>query len=71
MQFSRNLFATMLVAVFGVIVLAGATAIAPGESATTISATSFQVIFLAVAVSMSVALVCLMAMRETPLQTRE
>ncbi|MCC7347280.1 MAG: MFS transporter [Variibacter sp.] len=71
MNFSRSLYATMLVAVFGVIVLAGASAIAPGQTATALTAASFSYVFFAVAFSMTMALVSLLLMREKPLQTRE
>jgi sugar phosphate permease len=73
MNFSRNLFATMLIAVFGAIVLAGtdaggslASAFAPGAGH---GATAFARVFFAAAASMSVALIALLAMEEKPLQT--
>jgi EmrB/QacA subfamily drug resistance transporter len=71
MNFSRSLYATILVAIFGVIVLAGVQSIAPGQTATTISAEGFSRIFLAVAVSMTIALGSLMLLKEKPLQTRD
>jgi MFS family permease len=69
MNFSRNLFATMLIAVFGAMVLTGT-----GESLTTAfqtanAADAFRRVFLAAAVSMTVALIAVIIMEERPLQT--
>jgi EmrB/QacA subfamily drug resistance transporter len=71
MNFSRNLFATMLIAVFGAIVLAGAPtgqslgnafgAANPGEA--------FSRLFLVAAASMSIALIAIAVMEQKPLQT--
>src|SRR5262249_48081376 len=69
MNFSRNLFATMLIAVFGAIVLTGT-----GESLTTAfhaanAADAFRRVFLAAAASLMVALIAIIIMEERPLQT--
>jgi hypothetical protein len=73
MNFSRNLFATMLIAVFGAIVLAGTPA---GEALTdafhAANATdAFRRVFLAAAASLAVALIAIIVMEEKPLQTGE
>ena len=65
MQFCRNLFATMLVAVFGVIVLAAA----GGPNTGQYSVEGFVYVFLAVAASFSVSLVAVLMLNEKPLQT--
>ncbi len=68
MQFSRNLYATMIVAVFGVLVLAGAQdAIAGAPSQYTVD--GFMRVFIAVAASFAVALVAVVLLEEKPLQT--
>lgn len=73
MNFSRNLYATMLIAVFGAIVLAGTP---PGQAlggalqaGAGQGAEAFGRVFFAAAASMSVALIALLAMEEKPLQT--
>jgi sugar phosphate permease len=71
MNFSRNLFATMLIAVFGAIVLAGAPA---GQSlgsafAAADPAVAFSRLFFVAAASMAIALVALVVMEEKPLRT--
>ena len=71
MNFSRNLFATMLIAVFGAIVLAGAGA---GQSLGSAfqsgnPAEAFGRVFLAAAASMSIALIAILVMEEKPLRT--
>jgi MFS family permease len=63
MTFLRNLFATILVTVFGAIVLKGDTVAA--ESATF----GYQIIFLMSAASLLVALIAMWVMEEKPLQT--
>jgi sugar phosphate permease len=68
MNVSRNLYATMLIAVFGAIVLAGAPAGQAPDGAGE-AAAAFGRVFLAAAASMSVALIALIAMEEKPLQT--
>jgi hypothetical protein len=73
MNFSRNLFATMLIAVFGAIVLAGAPAgqalVDAVQAGVPQAAQAFGRVFLAAAASMSVALIALVVMEEKPLQT--
>src|SRR6266849_3797350 len=71
MNFSRNLYATMLIAAFGAIVLGGAaagqslgSAIGAGDPAQ-----AFSRVFFAAAASLSVALVAIAIMEEKPLQT--
>jgi sugar phosphate permease len=73
MNFSRNLYATMLIAVFGAIVLAGLPAgyalggafpVGSGQGAA-----AFGRVFFAAAASMSVALIALLLLEEKPLQT--
>ena len=71
MNFSRNLLATMLIAAFGAIVLAGA---AGGESLVAAfhaanAADAFRRVFLAAAASMTIALIAIIMMEEKPLQT--
>jgi EmrB/QacA subfamily drug resistance transporter len=71
MNFSRNLFATMLIAVFGAIVLAGAGA---GQSLGSAfqagnPAEAFGRVFLAAAASLSIALIAILLMEEKPLRT--
>ena len=69
MQFSRNLFATMLVAVFGVLVLAGADH--PGTvKVAQYSVDGFVRVFLAVAASFAVSLAAVIMMDVKPLETR-
>lgn len=72
MNFCRTLFATMLVAVFGAIVLgtgdAGVLA-APGLRAAMGNAEGFTRVFLAAAAALTVSLVCLIALKERPLHT--
>jgi EmrB/QacA subfamily drug resistance transporter len=71
MNFSRNLFATMLIAVFGAIVLAGPPA---GQSLGSAfgaadPAEAFSRLFLVAAASMAIALVAIVVMEQKPLQT--
>jgi hypothetical protein len=71
MNFSRNLYATMLIAVFGAIVLAGTVVGQPLDSVLQagISATAFGRVFFVAAASMSIALIAIVLMEEKPLQT--
>ena len=69
MQFSRNLFATMLVAVFGVLVLAGGEHVA-GLKLAQYSVDGFVRVFLAVGASFAISLVALILLDEKPLETR-
>jgi EmrB/QacA subfamily drug resistance transporter len=71
MNFSRNLFATMLIAVFGAIVLAGAPA---GQSLGSAfgaadPAGAFSRLFFVAAASMALALIAIVVMEEKPLRT--
>lgn len=67
MQFSRNLYATMIVAVFGALVLVGIA----GEpaAASQYSVDGFTRVFYAVAGSFAIALIALALLEEKPLQT--
>jgi sugar phosphate permease len=73
MNFSRNLFATMLIAVFGALVLAAAPAGEPLRDAFAAgaghAAQGFGRVFFAAAASFCVALVAIMLMEERPLRT--
>jgi hypothetical protein len=73
MNFSRNLYATMLIAVFGALVLAGAPAGETLDGAVKAgagqAAQAFSRVFLAAAASLSVAWIMLLLMEEKPLQT--
>jgi EmrB/QacA subfamily drug resistance transporter len=72
MNFVRNLFATMLVAVFGAIVLSGG-AVLPGAAGPApdpgAAAQAFSRVFLAAAASLAAAFIGLLLMAEKPLQT--
>jgi MFS family permease len=71
MNFSRNLYATMLIAVFGAIVLAGTSAgQSPGDAAAVAGAAhAFGRAFMVAAASMAIALIAIAVMDEKPLQT--
>jgi EmrB/QacA subfamily drug resistance transporter len=73
MNFSRNLYTTMLIAVFGAIVLAGTPAGETLRSAfqagTGSVAEAFSRVFFTAAASMSIALVAIAIMEQKPLQT--
>ncbi len=73
MNFSRNLYTTMLIAVFGAIVLAGAAAGQSLDSALRAAAgnpaEAFSRVFFVAAASMSIALIAIAVMEEKPLQT--
>jgi sugar phosphate permease len=70
MNFSRNLLATILIAVFGAIVLAGTGQSLSGALAadTGQAAQAFARVFFAAAASMSIALIALALLEEKPLQ---
>jgi EmrB/QacA subfamily drug resistance transporter len=68
MQFSRNLYATMLVAVFGAIVLVGAAGGSAGAAAQ-YSVEGFERVFFAAAASFAISLIAVMLLKEKPLQT--
>jgi len=69
MQFSRNLFATMLVAIFGAIILSGVSQTG-GATAAHYSVEGFVHVFLAVAVSFAVSLAAILLLDEKPLETK-
>jgi EmrB/QacA subfamily drug resistance transporter len=69
MNFSRNLYSTILIAVFGAIVLAGASSsetIATGSPQT---AVAFGYVFMVAAASLSLAFLAIVLTEERPLQT--
>ena len=71
MNFSRNLFATMLIAVFGAMVLGGTPAgeSLRGELAASAGAGGFGRVFFAAAASFAVAFIAIVLIEEKPLQT--
>jgi hypothetical protein len=69
MQFSRNLFATMLVAIFGAIILSGVSQSGAG-AASQYSVEGFVHVFLAVAASFAVSLATILMLDEKPLETK-
>jgi EmrB/QacA subfamily drug resistance transporter len=72
MNFSRNLFSTFLVAVFGAIVLGGAPAIELGSGLPPMAgdpAGGFSRVFFVAATSLSVAFLSLLLLEERPLKT--
>jgi MFS family permease len=68
MQFSRNLYATFIVAVFGVLVLAGAEQGVAGK-VTQYSVEGFKLVFYAVAASFAFCALSVVLLEEKPLQT--
>ena len=70
MNFSRNLYSTMLIAAFGAIVLTG---IPAGTTAalSVAAAEGFRRVFFAAAASLTIAFVGLVLLEERPLKTRE
>jgi MFS family permease len=66
MQFVRNLFATMLVAIFGVLVLTGMDVVG-AKAVGQYSVDGFVRVFLAVAASFAISLVAIVLLREKPL----
>jgi MFS family permease len=64
--FARNLCATMMVSIFGAIVLAGT---GTGTGTGVIPAAGFSRIFFAAALSMTIALIAMLLMEEKPLHT--
>ena len=69
MQFSRNLFATIVVAVFGVIILSGVSQTG-GRPIGQYSVEGFVHVFLAVAASFTVSLIAVFLLNEKPLETQ-
>ena len=70
MQFSRNLFATMLVAIFGAIILSGVSQTGGAGAAAQYSVEGFVHVFLAVAASFAVSLATILMLDEKPLETK-
>jgi MFS family permease len=68
MNFSRNLFATVLVAVFGAIVFAGLSSATLGALVQGNAAEGFRRVFFVAAASLAVSLVCAILVEEKPLQ---
>jgi len=80
LAFGRNLFATMLVALLGVIVLAVTTSLAPSETGTfggalppaaAEAAQAFRRVFIVVAACFAVAFAALILIEEKPLRSGE
>lgn len=70
MNFTRNLYATILIAAFGAIVSAGGTSSAlTGTPPAAGTAIAFGYVFLVAAASLSVALIAVLLMEEKPLRT--
>jgi predicted MFS family arabinose efflux permease len=72
MTFSRNLYITMLIAVFGAIILAGVpvrSELEPGAALAAQSAQAFGWVFMVAAASLAAALIAMLAMEERPLRT--
>jgi MFS family permease len=67
MNFSRTLYATVLVAVFGAFV--SDLSAASGAASATLAVTGFQMIFLAAAASLSIAFVATLLLEEKPFRT--
>jgi EmrB/QacA subfamily drug resistance transporter len=63
MNFVRNLYATMLIAVFGAIILAGAPAVSG------VTAVAFRYVFWLAAASLAAALIAMLLMEERPLRS--
>ncbi len=68
MNFSRSLLATILVAAFGAIVLAGTAAVDQGPSALSAAAQAYARVFYADAGCIAIALIAVVLMAERPLQ---
>ncbi len=69
MNFSRTLYGTILVAIFGAIVLAGLPAGEATAALTAEAAEGFRRVFFAAAASFAVAFVGLVLLEEKPLKT--
>ena len=69
MNFSRSLFATMLVAVFGAIVFTGGSSATLGALVEGNAAEGFRRVFFVAAASLAASLVCTVLVEEKPLQT--
>jgi hypothetical protein len=64
-NFVRNLYATMLIAVFGAIILAGA------PQVSSVTAGAFAHVFWVAAASLTVALIAMLLMEERPLRSAD
>jgi lysylphosphatidylglycerol synthetase-like protein (DUF2156 family) len=80
LSFARNLFATMLIALLGVIVLAVTASLGPGEAgefggalppAAAEAAAAFRRVFIVVAACLAVAFLALILIKEKPLRSGE
>jgi hypothetical protein len=72
MTFCRNLYTTMLIAVFGAIILAGTPVrdgLKPGAALAALSAQAFGWVFMVAAASLMLALIAMLVMEERPLRT--
>ena len=69
MNFSRTLYSTILIAIFGAIVLAGLPGGAESAALSAIAAEGFRRVFLAAAASLAIALLGLILLEEKPLKT--
>lgn len=78
MNFSRNLFSTILIAILGALVLTAAASIAPGSGreladglppGSAAAAAAFQRVFYAVAACLTIALVAVVMIEQRPLRT--
>jgi MFS family permease len=71
MTFCRNLYTTMLIAVFGAIILAGTPVrdgLKPGAALAALSAQAFGWVFMVAAASLTLALIAMLVMEERPLR---
>jgi EmrB/QacA subfamily drug resistance transporter len=68
MNFTRNLYSTILIAVFGAIILSASAGTTIGAGSAT-TATAFHYVFIVAAASLTLALVAILLMEERPLLT--
>ena len=68
MTFTRSLYATMLVAVFGALVNTAATQGA-ASTASHLDVSGFQLIFAAAAISLTIAFIAIVLLEEKPFRT--
>src|SRR5258707_6868511 len=71
MQFARTLYATILIAIFGVIVLTGVPAGEGTAALTAEAAEGFRQVFFAAAASLAIAFTGLILLEEKPLKTNQ
>jgi EmrB/QacA subfamily drug resistance transporter len=69
MNFSRTLYSTILIAIFGAIVLAGLPGGAESTALSAVAAEGFRRVFFAAAASLAIALLGLILLEEKPLKT--